>query len=56
MHEVIRKGQKIIVKTVVTHKDFTQMKSLSNLLKLLCDNIVKIATIINISLCGNFMN
>ncbi len=35
MCEVIRKGQKIIVKTVVTHKDFTQMKSLSNLLKLL---------------------
>ena len=35
MCEVIRKGQKIIVKTVVMHKDFTQMKSLSNLLKLL---------------------
>ena len=51
MREVIRKRQKIIVKTVVTHKDFTQMKSLSNLLKLL-----KIATIINISLCENFMN
>jgi len=28
MREVIRKRQKIIVKTVVTHKDFTQMKSI----------------------------